>query len=127
MWAVHHKVDNLVAFTDWNGQQIDGPTRTITGLEELNEKWAAFGWDVIVADGHDYQSILDAFKLARTYGKLKGGPDKKVIVSFVMIFFLVWDLGYIMIPELKAVFDNLGIIGYIVYLIYIYCGWSFFD
>ena len=72
MWAVHHKVDNLVAFTDWNGQQIDGPTRTITGLEELNEKWAAFGWDVIVADGHDYQSILDAFKLARNFnGKPK--------------------------------------------------------
>ena len=71
MWAVHHKVDNLVAFTDWNGQQIDGPTRTITGLEELNEKWAAFGWDVIVADGHDYQSILDAFKLARN---LNGKP-----------------------------------------------------
>ena len=38
MWAVHHKVDNLVAFTDWNGQQIDGPTRSITGIEELNDK-----------------------------------------------------------------------------------------
>ncbi len=52
---------------------------------------------------------------------------RKVIVSFVMIFFLVWELGYIMIPELKAVFANLGVTGYIVYLIYIYCGWSFFD
>lgn len=71
MWAVHHKVDNLIAFTDWNGQQIDGPTRTITGIEELNEKWAAFGWDVIVADGHDYQSILDAFHLAHN---LNGKP-----------------------------------------------------
>ena len=71
MWAVHHKVDNLVAFTDWNGQQIDGPTRSITGIEELNEKWAAFGWDVIVADGHDQQSILDAFKLAH---KADGKP-----------------------------------------------------
>ncbi len=64
MWAVHHKVDNLIAFTDWNGQQIDGPTKTITGLECLSEKWGAFGWDVIVTDGHDYQSIIDAFKLA---------------------------------------------------------------
>ena len=71
MWAVHHKVDNLVAFTDWNGQQIDGPTRSITGIEELNEKWAAFGWDVIVADGHDQQSILDAFKPAH---KADGKP-----------------------------------------------------
>ncbi len=64
MWALHHKVDNLIAFTDWNGQQIDGPTTSITGLEDLSEKWGAFGWDVIVADGNDYASILDAFKLA---------------------------------------------------------------
>lgn len=64
MWALHHKVDNLIAFTDWNGQQIDGPTTSITGIEDLSEKWGAFGWDVIIADGNDYQSILDAFKLA---------------------------------------------------------------
>lgn len=64
MWAQHHKVDNLIAFTDWNGQQIDGPTTSITGVEDLSEKWGAFGWDVIIADGNDYQSILDAFKLA---------------------------------------------------------------
>ncbi len=64
MWALHHKVDNLIAFTDWNGQQIDGPTTSITGLEDLSEKWGAFGWDVIIADGNDYSSILDAFKLA---------------------------------------------------------------
>ena len=64
MWALHHKVDNLIAFTDWNGQQIDGPTTSITGVEDLSEKWGAFGWDVIIADGNDYQSILDAFKLA---------------------------------------------------------------
>lgn len=80
MWAVHHKVDNLIAFTDWNGQQIDGPTRTITGLEELNEKWAAFGWDVIVADGHDQQSILDAFKL----GHKADGKPKMILFKTEM-------------------------------------------
>lgn len=64
MWALHHKVDNLIAFTDWNGQQIDGPTKSITGIEDLSEKWGAFGWDVIIAEGNDFQSILDAFKLA---------------------------------------------------------------
>ena len=32
---------------------------------DLSEKWGAFGWDVIIADGHDFESILDAFKLAR--------------------------------------------------------------
>jgi len=64
MWAQHHQVDNLIAFTDWNGQQIDGPTKTITGIEDLSEKWGAVGWDVIIADGHDYRSILDAFQVA---------------------------------------------------------------
>ena len=65
MFAVHHKLDNLVAMTDWNGMQIDGPIETVTGIEELNEKWLAFGWDVIVAEGHDYESILNAFQIAR--------------------------------------------------------------
>ena len=72
MFALHHKLDNLVAMTDWNGMQIDGPIETVTGIEELNEKWLAFGWDVIVADGHDFESILNAFQLARkTNGKPK--------------------------------------------------------
>ena len=71
MFALHHKLDNLVAMTDWNGMQIDGPIETVTGIEELNEKWLAFGWDVIVADGHDFESILDAFQLAR---KQNGKP-----------------------------------------------------
>lgn len=64
MWAAHYKLDNLIAFTDWNGQQIDGPISSITAIEDLSEKWGAFGWDVIIADGHDFDSILDAFALA---------------------------------------------------------------
>ena len=65
MWAAHHKLDNLVAMTDWNGMQIDGPIESVTAVGELDEKWLAFGWDVIVADGHDFESILGAFELAR--------------------------------------------------------------
>ena len=71
MFALHHKLDNLVAMTDWNGMQIDGPIETVSGIEELNEKWLAFGWVVIVADGHDFESILNAFQLAR---KANGKP-----------------------------------------------------
>lgn len=93
MWAEHKGVDNLVAFTDWNGVQIDGPTRTITGIEELNEKWAAFGWDVIVADGHDFQSILDAFKLARN----ADGKPKMILFRTEMghgVDFMAGDYGW---------------------------------
>lgn len=64
MFAAHRKLDNLIAFTDVNGLQIDGPTESITALADLNEKWLAFGWDVIEADGNDFDSILGAFSLA---------------------------------------------------------------
>ena len=80
MWAPHHKVDNLIAFTDWNGQQIDGPTTSITAIEDLSEKWGAFGWDVIIADGHDYTSILDAFKLAQ----VENGKPKMILFKTEM-------------------------------------------
>lgn len=75
MWAPHNRLDNLVAFTDWNGQQIDGETRTITGIEDLGEKWTAFGWDVIEADGHDFGSILTAFEMAHT----RDGKPKMIL------------------------------------------------
>jgi Transketolase, N-terminal subunit len=65
MWAVHHKLGNLIAMTDWNGQQIDGPTTSITAIEALDSKWNAFGWNVIIADGHDFNAILGAFDQAK--------------------------------------------------------------
>ena len=73
--------------------------------------------------------LLFCFGLSLNIAKRKRYETwvRKVLMSFVFIFFLVWDLGYIMIPELKTVFNYLGLYGYIVYLIYIYCGWSFFD
>ena len=71
MFALHHQLDNLIAFTDWNGQQIDGPINTITGIERLDEKWRSFGWHVIVADGHDFINILHAFNEAKLH---KGTP-----------------------------------------------------
>ncbi len=80
MFAVHHKLDNLVAMTDWNGMQIDGPIETVTAIEELNEKWLAFGWDVIVADGHDFESILNAFQIARN----QNGKPKMILFKTEM-------------------------------------------
>ena len=66
MWAAHHKLDNLIAFTDWNGQQIDGAVENVAGLGDLADKWSAFGWNVIVVeDGHDFEKILAAFEIAK--------------------------------------------------------------
>ncbi|MBQ3978048.1 MAG: transketolase [Bacteroidales bacterium] len=73
MFAAHHKVDNLIAMTDVNGQQIDGTTEEVAGLGDLEAKWKAFGWETIQADGHDMDKILEAFGKAKEF-KGKGKP-----------------------------------------------------
>ena len=80
MFAVSHKLDNLVAMTDWNHLQIDGVIEEVTGIAELDEKWSAFGWDVIEADGHDFESILKAFELAR----VRNGKPKMIMFNTEM-------------------------------------------
>jgi transketolase len=64
MFAAHHKVDNLIVTVDRNGQQIDGPTREIMSLGDLEAKWKAFGWDVLEMNGNDMQEVLDTLSIA---------------------------------------------------------------
>ncbi|MBP1765327.1 MAG: cbbT [Firmicutes bacterium] len=71
MFAAHYKLDNLTAFVDYNGLQIDGPIAEVLSPLPIPEKWRAFGWHVIEADGHDYQAIYDAVQIAQT---VKGKP-----------------------------------------------------
>ena len=78
MFAAHHKVDNLVGIVDWNGQQIDGRVDEVGGVGDLEAKFAAFGWDVIVADGHDFEEILKAYATADH----KCGNGKPVMILF---------------------------------------------
>jgi transketolase len=60
MFAAHHKLANLVAFIDVNGQQALGFTRDVLDLEPLGERWRAFGWKVSDVDGHDVEALGDA-------------------------------------------------------------------
>ena len=78
MFAAHHKVDNLIAMTDVNGQQIDGTTEEVAGLGDLEAKWKAFGWETIQADGHDMDKILEAFGKAKDFE----GKGKPVMILF---------------------------------------------
>jgi len=73
MFAAHNKLSRLIAITDWNGQQIDGPTDSVMSLGDLEAKWKAFGWEVIVADGHDLDAISAAYKQAKA-GSQNGKP-----------------------------------------------------
>ncbi len=80
LFAAHHKLDNLIAFTDWNGQQIDGPVETILNLGNLKAKWEAFGWECNVVDGHNLDEISNAIKSAKT-GK---GKPKMLLMDTSM-------------------------------------------
>ncbi len=78
MFAAHHKVDNLIAMTDVNGQQIDGTTESVAGLGDLAAKWQAFGRETISADGHDMDKILEAFAKAKELV----GKGKPIMILF---------------------------------------------
>ncbi|MBK8143605.1 MAG: transketolase [Bacteroidetes bacterium] len=67
MFAAHHKVDNLIATVDLNGQQIDGSTNQVMSLGNLKEKWLAFGWEVLEMDGNQMDEITATLKTAKTF------------------------------------------------------------
>lgn len=60
MFAAHHRLANLVAIVDANGQQALGQTKDVLDLEPLVERWQAFGWDAREIDGHDSDGIAAA-------------------------------------------------------------------
>jgi transketolase len=65
MYAPHHKVDNLIAFIDENGQQIDGPTDKVMSNRDLQAKYEAFGWNVMRMDGNNAEDIQNTLKKAK--------------------------------------------------------------
>ena len=71
MSASHYKLDNLTIMVDCNHLQIDGNVEDVMNVYPLNTKLEAFGFEVIVADGHDFNSIKDAFDAVKnsTSGK----------------------------------------------------------
>lgn len=65
MFAAKYKLHNLIVIVDRNNIQIDGNTENIMPLENLRDKWEAFGWHVQEIDGHNMESIIDACSMAR--------------------------------------------------------------
>ena len=72
MSAAKYKLDNLCGIVDVNGLQIDGRTADVMPSEPLDAKFAAFGWNVIKADGHDFDSLRAALAAAKAE---KGRPS----------------------------------------------------
>ncbi len=65
------KLDNLIAFTDLNGQQLDGYTEDIIPMHHLKQRYETFGWDAYEIDGHDFAQIEKAVNDAKG---VKGRP-----------------------------------------------------
>ena len=64
MAAAKYGLGNLCGIVDVNGLQIDGPTASVMPSEPLDEKFAAFGWNVVGCDGHDFDDLAQAFRAA---------------------------------------------------------------
>lgn len=76
MSAAHHKVDNLIATVDVNGQQIDGPTEKVMGLNSLRAKFEAFNWQVLEMEGNDMEAVVAGLENA----KMHLGKGKPVVI-----------------------------------------------
>ncbi len=76
MFAAHKKVDNLIATIDWNGQQIDGPTKTVMALDSLKAKFEAFNWQVLEMDGNDMDAVVAGLNNAKTFV----GKGKPIVI-----------------------------------------------
>ncbi len=64
MAASFYKLNNLIAFLDYNGLQIDGALSEVMSPEPIADKFRAFGWNVLEIDGHDFNKILDSIDIA---------------------------------------------------------------
>jgi transketolase len=76
MFAAHQKLDNLIAFCDYNKMCLDGEIKDILNIEPIADKWRAFGWHVSECDGHDVSAIDDAIMQAKT---IKGKPGMIIL------------------------------------------------
>lgn len=65
MLAGKYKLNNILAFTDRNNIQIDGPTESVMPLDDLKAKWESFGWYVLEINGNDMEAIIDAANMAK--------------------------------------------------------------
>ena len=76
LFAAHHKIDNLIATIDWNGQQIDGPTDKVMGLGNLRAKFESFGWLVLEMNGNEMNEVVAGLEKAKSLT----GNQKPIVI-----------------------------------------------
>ncbi|MDO6433819.1 transketolase [Flavitalea sp. BT771] len=78
MFANAHKVDNLISTVDWNGQQIDGTTKSVMDLGNIHAKFESFGWTTLEMNGNDMDEVV------ATLDKAKGMTGKGKPIAIMM-------------------------------------------
>jgi len=74
MSSAHYKLNNVIAFVDFNGLQIDGAVSDVMNVTPIKEKFEAFGWNALSIDGHNFNEIQNAVKVA------KESADKPTVI-----------------------------------------------
>lgn len=82
MFAGAKGVDNLISTVDWNGQQIDGPTKKVMDLQNLHAKFEAFGWEVTEMEGNDMDAVVAGLNKAKSL--LGNGKPVVILMKTVM-------------------------------------------
>lgn len=72
MSAVKFRCDHLIGIVDWNKVQLDGTTAQVMPMEQMEERWKAFGWNVLTCDGHRIDQLYTAIEKAK--GTKNGKP-----------------------------------------------------
>lgn len=76
LFAAHHKLDNMIAAIDYNGQQIDGPTKAVMNIDSLKDKFLAFNWDVLEISGNNMKDVVEGLENAKS----RTGKGKPVVM-----------------------------------------------
>jgi len=110
MYAAHHKIDNLIATVDFNGQQIDGPTEEVMSLGDLRGKWEAFGWEVMESNGNDMAEINAGIEKAKSLAG-NGKPVMNLMkteMGFGVDFMVGTHKWHGVAPNVEQLADALG-------------------
>jgi len=82
MFAAAHKVDNIISTVDWNGQQIDGTTKSVMDLGNIHQKFDAFGWTTLEMNGNDIDEVIATLNNAK--GLLGNGKPVAIMMHTIM-------------------------------------------
>ena len=76
-----HKLDHVCGIVDWNKGQIDGQVKDVMNIEPIDEKFRAFGWNVILANGHDFEALSAAIEKAKANAAAKTGKPTMIVAD----------------------------------------------